>query len=232
MGLFGSIFGKSKPEPGANPIRETLFGDLPLDRWPPGTSVAKDPPWTLFENARTQLAAGNRDAAIASWQHIVEQPNLEPRHYLQAWHFLRQNGRQAPPEVAKQVLGVVIEVGMPEGLDLLAGYLDHSARYYNFSGGGVVWEHPDKSLDLVIDQLLAASKIIVDKIGPWEQARPTPPQRDQARLNFLTPSGLHFGQASMSALSRDPMAGSVLKLGTVLMQALIAKTNKSPPSTI
>jgi hypothetical protein len=149
---------------------------------------------------------------------------------LQAWHFLRHNGQQPPPEVAKQVLGVVIEVGMPNGLDLLAAYPDHFARYYNFSGAGVIWEHPDGSLDSAIDQLLAASKVIVDKIGPWDQPRPIPPPRDQARLNFLTPSGLHFGQAPMAVLARDPMAGRVLQLATVLMQALIAKTDKSKPS--
>ena len=230
MGLFGSIFGKAKQQPAPNPIRETLFGDMPLEQWPPANSVSKDFPWSMFETAREQLTAGNQDAAIGCWRQITQQPNLEPRQYLQAWHFLRKNGQQPPPEIAKQVLGVVIEVGMPNGLDLLAAYPDYSARYYNYSGAGVVWEHPDESLNATINQLLTASKVIVDKIGPWEQSRPVPPPRDQARLNFLTPSGLHFGQAPMAALAKDPMAGQVLQLATTLMQALIAKTNKSAPS--
>jgi hypothetical protein len=114
---------------------------------------------------------------------------------------------------------------MPEGLDLLAAYPDHSARYYNYSGAGVVWEHPNTSLDAQIDQLLSAARQVVAKIGPWEQSRPAPPPRGQVRMSFLTPSGLHFGQGLMDALSRDPLGGRVIQLATVLMKALVAKTN-------
>lgn len=229
MRWAGSIFGKAKPKSDSNPIRETLFGDMPLERWPQDDSTSKIFPWSFFASARSHLAAGNQKAAIENWQGILDQPGLEPRQYLQAWHFLRQNGRQPPPELAKQVLGVVIEYAMPGGLDLLAAYPDHSARYYNYSGAGVIWEHPDASLDAAIDQLLEASKQIVEKIGPWEQPRPGPPTRDQARLCFLTPTGLHFGQAQISVLSRDPKAGRVLRLATALMQGLIAKTRRSSP---
>jgi len=85
------------------------------------------------------------------------------------------------------------------------------------SGAGVVWEHPDSSLDAAIDQLLEASGQVVAQVGPWEQARPAPPSRDHARLSFLTPSGLHFGQGPMAALTRDPLGGRVLQLGAGLM---------------
>jgi hypothetical protein len=227
MALFSSLFGKTKQQAVPNPIRETLFGDMPLEQWLANSSGIEVFPWNAFVLARAHLAAGRQQSAIDSWEEILRQPNLEPRQYLQAWHFLRQHGTRPPPEVAKQVLGVVIEVAMPAGLDLLAAYADHSARYYNYSGAGVVWEHPDTSLDSDIDQLLVASKLLVDKIGPWEQPRPTPPTGNQARLCFLTPSGLHFSQAPMAVLSNDPMAGRIVKLATVLMQALLAKANKS-----
>ena len=224
MNMLGSLFGKKK-EAAPNPIRETLFGDMPLDQWPPQGDPSDGLPWGAFVSARQHLAAGNQADAIAWWRHILAAPDLEPRSYLQAWHFLRQHGQQPPPDVAKQLFGVVIEVGMAEGLDLLAAYPDRSARYYNFSGAGVIWEHPDTSLDSAIDQLLEASKQVVAQIGPWEEARPAPPPRGSARLSFLTPSGLHFGQGPMDALSRDPLGGRVLHLAAVLMRALIAKTD-------
>jgi hypothetical protein len=31
---------------------------------------------------------------------------------------------------------------MPSEVDLLAAYADRTARYYNFSGASVVWDHP------------------------------------------------------------------------------------------
>ena len=223
MGLFDSLLGKKKTTlPGG--IRETLFGDLALDQWPQVGSASEAFPWSAFVAARAQIASGDGPAAVANWREVLEHPGLEPRHYLQAWHFLRQHGQLPPTGEAKQVLGVVVEVAMKQGLDLLAAYADHSARYYNYSGAGVVWDHPDTSLDAPIEQLLEASRVVVDLIGPWEQARPAPPPRGQARMAFLTPSGLHFGQGEMGALGQDPLGGRVLQLATVLMQALVAKT--------
>ena len=133
-------------------------------------------------------------------------------------------GHAPAAETAKLVMGVVVEVTLPQGLDLLAAYRDHSARYFNHSGAGVVWEHPDGSLDAFIDDLLAASNDVVARIGPWDRQRPAPPPPKHARLSFLTPSGLHFGEGPMEALSRDPIGGRVLVAATRLMQALIAKT--------
>jgi len=225
MGFFSSVFGKKKEQVIPNPIRKTLFGDMPLDQWPREGSASDAFPWSGFVSARSHLAAGRLDAAISCWRQILEQPALEPRHYLQAWHFLRKHGQKPSPDTAKLVLGVVIEVTMPEGLDLLAVYSDHSARYYNYSGAGVVWEHPDTSLDSAIDQLLAASSQVVAQIGPWEQEQPAPPPQGHVRLSFLTPSGLHFGQGPFDALSSDPLGGQVLNIATSLMKALIAKTN-------
>lgn len=222
MNIFGSLFRRKSAAP--NPMRETLFGDRPLDRWPPDGASTDGFPWSAFVSARSHLTAGRQGDAIACWRQVAQHPELEPRQYLQAWHFLRQHGQQPPPDQAKQVLGVVVELAMPEGLDLLAAYSDHSTRYYNFSGAGVVWEHPDQSLDSAIDSLLEASKPVVASIGPWEDERPAPPPRDSVRLSFLTPSGLHFGQGPMAALSNDPLGGRVLHFASLLMRALIAKT--------
>jgi hypothetical protein len=111
---------------------------------------------------------------------------------------------------------------VPGGLDTLAAYEDLSARYLNFSGAAVIWDHPDSSLDGEIHGLLAAGRELLAKIGPWEGPRPpVPPGR--ARISLLTPSGLHFGQAEPRLLSRDGMAAPVLQAATALMQALTAR---------
>src|SRR5262245_3849479 len=170
MSIIGPLFGKKK-EAAPNPIRETLFGDMPLDQWPEGGVSSESFPWSEFVSARSHLAAARQSDAIGCWLQIIGRHGLDPRHYLQAWHFLRQQGQEPPPDAAKQVFGVVVEVAMPEGLDLLAAYEDHSARFYSYSGASVVWEHPDTSLDVTIYQLLEASKQVVAQIGPWEEAR-------------------------------------------------------------
>jgi hypothetical protein len=224
MGFLKSVFGSSDDRPPTNPARETLFGDLVLERWPPPTTAVPEFPWTAFVSARSHLAAAEPDDAVECWRAVLARPGLDARHYLQAWHFLREQGHSPTPDVAKQVLGIVVEITTRKGLDLLAAYSDHSARYYTYSGGGMVWEHPDESLNFLIDELLTASKQIVNRIGPWEQARLPAPPRGHARMSFLTPSGLHFGEGPVKDLTQDPTASQVLQLATALTAALVGKT--------
>jgi hypothetical protein len=213
---------KRDPEPSALSIRDTLFGDQSIETWPPGPAPGE--PWTTFIAARAALPQGRRDGAIAAWKSIADMPNLESRHYAQAWHFLRAHGVPCPRERAKQLLGVVMEVPMNGGLDLLAAYPEHTARYYNYTGKGTIWERPNDSLDGVIDALLAEAQKVLNAIGPWDRPRPPPPQGGQWRMNFLSPAGLHFGQAAYETFAKDPMARPVIDTATALMQALVSLT--------
>jgi len=205
-------------------IRDLLFADLPVDLWPPRDAFPSEVALAPFYSAREHLAAGREAEAVACWRDVLANGKLESRVHLQAWHFLRQHGHAPPPEVAKDVLGTVVEVAMADGLDLLAAYRDHTARYYNYSGAGVVWERPDASLDPIIDQLLLASSRVVLRIGPWDGERPGPPPEGQVRVCFLTPSGLHFGQGPWAAISADELGGEVIRFATALMSALIEKS--------
>jgi hypothetical protein len=204
-------------------IRDVLFGDLPAERWPEEASTqTTGEPWSTFVQARDFAKSGHSDRAKQSLYAIVSMPGFESRHYLQAWSFLRALGEQPPVKFAKHLYGVVIEVALEEGVDIVAAYQDYTARYINYSGAGIFWEHPNDSLDSAIDDLLSAGRLVVEKIGPWEGPRPQAPPAGEVRLNLLTPLGLHFGQATYTALSSDPLGGPVLNAGFKLMQALIA----------
>jgi hypothetical protein len=133
----------------------------------------------------------------------------------------RQAGGLIAPDDARRVLGVVLEVGMKSGVDLLAAYADHTARYYNYSGAAVVWEAAsDGEVNQRIDDLLDAATRVIPLIGPWDGPRRPPPGKDVVRLNMLTPAGLHFGEGPAKLIGRDKMAGPVLKAGTLLMKRL------------
>ena len=205
-------------------IRDTLFGDMPLAEWPGqdrANSAAE--PWLWFVQARNHLDAGDQSSAIAMLEKITGTPGLEARHYLQAWHFLRQLGAAPPEELARIIYGVVVEVGMEQGLDIVAAYTDHTARYLNYTGAGIIWEAADESLNPLIDDVLRAGQTVVYQIGPWEGVRPAAPANGQVRLNLLTPSGLHFGQGAFETLANDPRGGPIITAATRLMQALIDK---------
>ena len=204
-----------------NEIRETLFGDKSIKEWGSHTGG----PWDHFAQAKFQWENGQKKEAIAALNRVIEMPSLESRHYLQAWHFLRQLGQYPPEEKAKKVLGIVVEVPMQGDWDLLAAYADHSARYYNFAGGGIIMDAPDEEIVGIIDNLLKAATVVVSIIGPWGKSRPPAPPAGYLRLNFLTPSGLHFGQGPFDVMCREPLAEPVFILATALMQALIRKAD-------
>lgn len=209
-------------------IRDTLFGDMPLSAWAGDDPPDQEAPWSWFAAAGQHLQSGEQTQAVGQLEKIVDTPGLASRHYLQAWHFLRQLGVSPPDDGSKDVYGVVVEVGLTDGLDLLAAYADHSARYFNFSGGGVIWDQPDDSLNPEIDALLAAAERIIHNIGPWEESRPPPPPEGEVRINMLAPGGLYFGQGPYEILATDELAGPILQAALVLMQALIDKSNSAP----
>ncbi len=200
-------------------MRDMLFGDVPMEEWPEGDPAHE--PLASFVRARRAAEEGDRAAAVEIWRRIAATPELEARHYLQAWHFLRDSGVQPDETVAKRLHGVVIEVPVGSGLDLLAAYSDRTARYFNHADAAVVWDRPDDRLDSTIDALLEAGERVVARIGPWEGERPDPPGAGRIRLNLLTPSGLHLGEAPFDALAADPLGGPVVSAGLVLMQALM-----------
>jgi hypothetical protein len=220
-------FLKKKPATKVSPMRDTLFGDAPLADWTNVSPAALAlEPWSSFLRARQFLETEDSPRAVEVLKEIVAMPDLESRHYLQAWQSLRDLGTNPPSADAKNLLGVVVEVGMPDGVDLVAAYADHHARYYNYSGAAVIWDSPDTSLDADIDALLAAGRVVVQAIGPWEGSRPAAPKNGIARINLLTPSGLNFGEGPMDALTKDKLGGPVINAALQLMLELMNKTKK------
>ena len=194
---------------------------MPLARWASAPAEASSEPWISFQRAGNFIESGDKKSATELLQQILKTRDLESRHYLQAYHFLRELGVSPPPEEQKNVLGVVVEVAMKDGTDLVAGYTDHHARYYNYSGAGVVWERPNDTLDATIDELLRVGTIVAKAIGPWEGPRPPAPTNGRARINLLTPSGLHFGEGPLETLGKDKLGGPVIAAAFELMQRLI-----------
>ena len=208
-------------------IRNTLFGDVPLAelvRAHPKVPLSE--PWASFQRARDCKDTGDTQCAKDAVRQILKMPDLETRVCLQAWNTLRELGDKPPEGKEKDVLGVVVEIGMPKGLDLVAAYRDHRARYFNYSGAGVLWERRDESLDGLIDELLQAGTVVAQVIGPWTQARPPEPKNGNARINLLTPSGIHLGNGPVEALNQDPMGGPILSAAFGLMKRLVELTKR------
>jgi hypothetical protein len=223
-----NLFKKQEPPAPKQPIsivmRDTVWGDAPMDQWPPQTANAEAEPWNRFAKARTLVSQNKNDEAIQVLRDITELPDLESRHYLQAWKFLRQLKYPVPQDKHNLVYGLIFEVAMPKGLDLLAAYQDCHARFYSYAGSGTVWERPDDRLDKAIQALLTVGQAIAGAIGTAEKPRPEVPPLGQMRFSMLTPGGLAFGQGPEQALMQDKNARIMVMAAANLLKEITTIT--------
>ncbi len=181
---------------------------------------------SLFSNGSAAVAGYPWDILLApspdfkGLQRIIHDESLDSRIKLLAFDTLRKHDQ---PIEEKELLGVIVEVGLEEGLDVLAAYQDGSARYINYTGKMILWDVPDKGSAEIIAQLFMASLNIVHRIGPWTEPRRTHPSKGTVRISFLVSDGLYFGEGPVSVLFIDALAAPALSSATALMQYLTGK---------
>ena len=223
--MFNLFKKKQTPADVKNAIRNTLLGDVPIPEW--GKDATDGIPWSMFAEAREHVVKKqNYPEAIKVYKKITETPGLESRHYLQAWHFLRKLKVNAPPETDPKVYGVLVDVHIESGTEFVAAYADHSARYFNYTGGGIIWEAPDSSLNDKIDTLLQACEVVTKQLPPLtlEQGRPIPPKNvGTVQINILTPGGIRHGIGTFEQLSQNASANVIIAGATDLMKSLVDK---------
>ena len=205
-----------------------VFADMSLDDFSKFVQTAAKenigliPPWSIFVQALDLYRSGNESGAIAKWQEVIGASDVESRVTLQAWHFLRLAGLMPPPDQAKQVLGVVAEIPVSGGRDLLAAFRDGDIRYYNHAGGAAfVEQNANDVIELAARAWLDVGSTLVGSIGPWDEPALPELKKGDARITMLTPSGPHFGQAPLSVLERDPNAAAFLSRATSLLLPVV-----------
>lgn len=188
---------------GLNNIYNLLFCDQPTLYKP--ESLPLSYPWNVL------MSAAPSENELRK---ITEDESIETRQVLLAYQLLADQGYQAH---GRELLGVVIEVGLDDGLDTLAAYKDGTARYINHSGRMIVWEAKNARAELLIDTLFDKSQSVVKNIGPWDKDRLPAPGVGNVRLSFLVSDGLYFGQGPFDVLEADAMGGLVIHAATRLM---------------
>ena len=217
MGLL-DLFSKKSAGPyqdeGLNHVYELLFCDN-LSLYQKDTPPTEYP-WTVLL-AATPTAAKLRTLAADT--------ALEARPRLLAYRQLATLGEPlGPPEL----LGVVVEVALPGGLDVLAAFADGGARYFNQAGKLLVWETSTPESEQLLAQLFAVSRQVVSQIGPWHEKRLPPPTNGLVRMTFLLSDGLYFGQGPFDTMQTDPLGAPVIAAATQLLVYLTEQGLKQP----
>lgn len=200
------LFNSSKPyqDDATNLIYELMFCDHPeLFRSRGNTALVY--PWDILFATPVDIDGLYR---------IIQDEETESRVKILAYNAIRSNGE---PIGDKELLGVIVEVGLEDGLDALASYKDGSGRYINYTGKMIISDAPDEVLKDITAQLFRDSMSIVGRIGPWDGARKPYPVKGNVRISFLVSDGLYFGEGPINVLFNDAMAAPALSSATALM---------------
>lgn len=158
---------------------------------------------------------------IADLQKIIDDSSSDPRLRILAYNKQIALGHKP---IKKELLAVIVEVGLDNGLDVLASFNNGTARYINQTGKILIWETTDEKSNELTKDLFLKSQSVVDKIGLWDKPRRPHPTKGNVRITFLVSDGLYFGEASSSVLFNDPLASPALTAATYLMKYLTEKS--------
>ncbi|HYV94596.1 MAG TPA: hypothetical protein VE978_22675 [Chitinophagales bacterium] len=153
-------------------------------------------------------------------QTIINDSSTESRMKVLVYNKLMASGNKIDK---KDLLAVIVEVGLDSGLDVIASFKDGTARYINYTGSMIVWETTDEKSNALTAELFRNSENIVAKIGPWDKPRRPAPTKGNVRITFLVSDGLYFGEGPMNVLFNDPLASPALTSAAMLMKYLTEK---------
>ncbi len=164
--------------------------------------------------AEAALFGAAPDARVV--QTIGEDPAEESRVRLLAWQWLRTAGQ---PVASRELLGVVVEVPLTEGLDVLAAYADGSVRYINHTGRVAVFEGSP-------EDVAQHGKLLVHAAVPLAaqsatKSRAAPPKLGNVRLSLLCADGLRTREGTFGEIDRDSVASPVLQQAQRLLDAVV-----------
>jgi len=195
----------------ANQIYNLLFCDN-LDLYKAHSKESTPYPWDIILS---------ESSSVTDLQKVIDDSSSESRMKVLAYNRQLASGHKPGK---KEILAVIVEVGLDDGLDVLASFSDGSARYINHTGKIVIWEMADEKSNELTEDLFLKSQNIVNQIGVWDKPRRPAPTTGNARITFLVSDGLYFGEGPINVLFNDQLASPALTSATYLMQYLIEKS--------
>jgi hypothetical protein len=167
-------------------------------------------------------------SSVTDLQKLIDDTTTEPRIKVLAYNKQLASGHKPNK---KELLAVIVEVGLDEGLDVLASFKNGTARYINQTGKILVWETTtDAKANQLTNDLFSKSMHIVNQIGPWDKPGKLHPAKGNTRITFLVSDGLYFGEAPTNTLFDDKTANPTLMVATMLMQYLTEKSLEKSPN--
>jgi hypothetical protein len=151
-------------------------------------------------------------------QSLAMSGDEDARVRILAFNQMRQ---QTLPVPLKILLGVIIEVGLAEGLETLAVFEDEKVRYISAEKRLAVVESPTPPMELLIHKLLRDSQKIINGLSPCTEARHHPPTFGRARFTFIASDGIYLGEGQFKTMQANPQAAELIDDALDLLHEII-----------
>ena len=205
LGLGSALAATAAPDPA---LYEPLFCDRPALYRPASADDAA--PWQrlVFDPA----------AVAPALRALAEDRAADSRVRALAYGALRERRMPVP---AAELLGVVFEVEVNGGVDVLAAYADGRLRYLNHGGRVALFDALPASLHEHWQALIAAARAGAAEAQPWQRGQSPPPGPGEARISFVRSDGLGMLQGRLDRLQARPAGGPLLLAGAQTVAQIV-----------
>jgi hypothetical protein len=152
-------------------------------------------------------------------QRTAQQNDLPARLRILAFNYLAKKG-EVPQ--AKELLGVILEAGVDDGLETLAAYTDYQVDYIDSHSNMRHWDATKLDLRRRLVNYFVSAASLVEQLRPSDKPRFPPTFAGMARITLLVSDGLYFGQGPVNNLTKDELSGPIIRQANNLLANLIA----------
>lgn len=180
-------------------------------------------PYRTLALAYTQQRLDMVAESKQTLRQLTERSDVDSRVRLWAWKALRNMGEQPDENTMYQVLGVVIEVQLPEkgGVDVLGAYSDGRVRYINYSGKIIVSESIEGEIPESAKKVTRTAQTTARDFPPGQSGLPI--TAGNIRISLLTPGGIRvLEDSAIRVAQKTSNMSSVYIVGTDLLNLLLA----------
>jgi hypothetical protein len=194
----------------ANYLYKLLFCDNP-DLFKTNVKPSYSSPYNvLFSETST----------VADLLAIVNDNAADPRSKLLACNRLTAMGKKLK---RKEVFGVILEIGLEKGPDVMASFCNGTARYIKQTGKILVWDVPDETTEEMTRELFLRSTKTIAALTSWDKPRKTCPTTGNIRISFLAADGLYFIEDRLYVLFDDLAVNPALVTAVQLLKYLAGR---------
>lgn len=162
----------------------------------------------------------SENSSISILQKIIDDSSVNSKLKLFAYSKQRKKVRSLDK---KELLGIVIEIGLKYGLTVLAAFNDETVNYIN--SNEKLWNgKTDTMVNSFARDLFIKSRRMLSEIPLSKNLRISYPEIGYARITFLTSDGVYSTEEKIAVMANYELTGPAFITGGRLMQYLSRET--------